>query len=51
MGNLLYFIAVILLIGWAIGYFAFSVGGIIHVLLIIAVFAIVFRLIRSGKII
>jgi hypothetical protein len=50
MGNLLYVIAVILLIAWAIGFFAFSVGGIIHVLLIIAVIAILFRIISGRKI-
>jgi hypothetical protein len=50
MGNLLYIIAVILLIAWAIGFFAFSAGGIIHVLLIIAVIAILFRIISGRKI-
>ena len=47
MGNLLYIIAVILVIGWAIGFFAFSVGSIIHVLLLLAVIAILFRIIRG----
>jgi Ca2+-dependent lipid-binding protein len=51
MGNLLYFIAVILLIGWAIGYIGFSQGGLIHVLLIIAVIAILFRVIQGKRII
>jgi Family of unknown function (DUF5670) len=50
MGNLLYVIAVILIIAWAIGFFAFSAGGIIHVLLIIAVIAILFRIISGRKI-
>jgi len=48
MGNLLYIIAIILLIGWAVGYFAYSAGDLIHILLIIAVIAVLFRLI-SGK--
>ncbi|CAH0335712.1 hypothetical protein FVB9288_01365 [Flavobacterium sp. CECT 9288] len=48
MSNLLYTIAVILVIFWAIGFFAYSVGSIIHVLLVIAVIAILFRLI-SGR--
>ena len=43
MGNLLYLIAVILVIAWAIGFFAFHVGGIIHVLLVIAVIAFIFK--------
>jgi hypothetical protein len=48
MGNLLYTGAVILLILWAIGYLAFNVGGIIHILLVIAIIAVLFRVI-SGK--
>jgi hypothetical protein len=51
MGSLLYIIAVILLIAWAIGFFAYSVGGIIHILLVIAVIAIIFRLIRGNSIV
>ncbi|MFV8271360.1 lmo0937 family membrane protein [Flavobacterium sp. GT2N3] len=47
MSNLLYTIAVILVIFWAIGFFAFNVGSIIHVLLVIAVIAILFRLIQG----
>ncbi len=47
MGNLLYLIAVILIIGWAIGFFAFQVGGLIHVLLVIAIIAIILRVIRG----
>lgn len=47
MSNLLYIIAVILVIGWALGFFAFHVGGLIHVLLIIALIAIIFQVIRG----
>ncbi len=50
MGNLLYTIAVILIILWAIGYFAYSFGAIIHILLVIAVIAILLRLIQGKKI-
>ena len=39
MGNLLYIIAVILIISWAIGFFGYHAGGIIHVLLVIAIIA------------
>ena len=46
MGNLLYLIAVILIIAWAIGYFAYSAGGIIHILLVIAIIAILLKVIR-----
>lgn len=48
MGNLLYTIAIILLIAWAIGFLGFQAGGIIHLLLVIAVIAFLVRLI-SGR--
>lgn len=48
MSSLLYFIAVILLIGWLVGVFAYSATGLIHVLLVLAVIAVLFRLI-SGR--
>jgi hypothetical protein len=48
MGNILYVIAIILVIGWLLGYFAFHVGGIIHVLLIVALVVVILRVI-SGK--
>jgi len=51
MGNLLYILAVILIIGWAIGFFAFNAGAIIHLLLIIAVIAIILRVIQGRKIV
>jgi hypothetical protein len=48
MGGLLYIIAVILVICWAIGYFGYHAGGIIHVLLVIALIAFLLRVIRSA---
>ena len=51
MENLLYVLAVILIIAWAIGYFAFSVGSMIHVLLVIALIAIILRIIRGRRVI
>ncbi|MGZ5245681.1 MAG: lmo0937 family membrane protein [Flavitalea sp.] len=48
MGNLLYIIAVILIIAWAIGFLGYNAGGIIHILLVIAVIAILLRLIRGS---
>jgi hypothetical protein len=50
MGNLLYIIAIILIIGWAIGFFAYSAGGLIHILLVIALIAIIIRIIQGRKI-
>jgi uncharacterized protein DUF5670 len=48
MGNLLYVIAVILVIAWAIGYFGYAAGGLIHILLVIAVIAVVLKVIRGA---
>lgn len=50
MGRLLYIIAIILVIGWLIGFFGFHAGGIIHVLLVIALIAIILRVIKGGSI-
>jgi hypothetical protein len=49
IGNQFYSTAVILIIYWAIGYLAFNAGILIHVLLVIAVFAIIDRLIQTLK--
>jgi len=46
MGYLLYIIAVILVIAWAIGFFGYHAGGIIHVLLVIAIIVFLLKLIR-----
>jgi hypothetical protein len=49
MGNLLYIIAVILIIAWAIGYLGYNAGGLLHILLVIAVVAVLLRLIRGSR--
>ena len=48
MGNLLYIIAVILVIAWAIGFLGYHAGGIIHVLLVIAVISLILGVIRRA---
>jgi hypothetical protein len=50
MGNLLYYIAVILIIAWAIGFIGYNAGYMIHILLVIAVIAILLRLIRGNPV-
>ena len=45
MRSLLYLIAVIMIIAWALGFFAFSAGYLIHVLLVFAIIAILLRII------
>mgnify|MGYP001411170895 FL=1 len=51
MGNLLYIVAVVLLIAWALGFFVYSLGAVIHILLILAIISILVRIIQTGKII
>jgi len=48
MGNLLYIIAVLLVIGWAIGFFGYHAGNIIHILLVIAIVAVLLKIIRGS---
>jgi len=45
MGNLLYVIAVILVIIWAVGFLGYHAGGIIHILLVIAIIAFLLKVI------
>ncbi len=48
---MLYTIAVILLILWALGFFVVHVGGgLIHLLLVLALIAIVFNLVTGRRI-
>lgn len=50
MGNLLYTVAVILIIIWAIGFLGGMVtGSLIHLLLVIAIIAILIRLIQGKR--
>jgi len=49
MRNLLVVIILILLILWALGFFAFALGASIHFLLVIAVVLLVIELIRGGR--
>jgi len=50
MGNILWTVAVILVIIWAISFLGgFFTGGIIHILLVIAVIAIIYNLLTGRK--
>ena len=49
MGNLLYIVAVVLVIIWAIGFLGYHTGGIIHVLLVIALISVILRLIQGKR--
>ncbi|WPU96707.1 lmo0937 family membrane protein [Mucilaginibacter sabulilitoris] len=48
MRGLLYIIAVILVIGWVFGFFVSHLGGLIHILLVIAVIAVLLGIIRRA---
>ncbi|MBC8988353.1 lmo0937 family membrane protein [Pedobacter gandavensis] len=50
MGNLLYTIAVILVIIWAISFLGgYYTGGIIHILIVIAIIAVILGVIRRAS--
>jgi hypothetical protein len=51
MGNLLYLIAVVLVVIWAISFLGgFYTGGIIHILLVIAVIMIIVKLVNRSAV-
>ncbi len=50
MGNLLYVVAVVLIIAWAIGFLGYQTGSLIHILLVLAVVSILVRVIGNGRI-
>lgn len=48
MKTVLYIVAVVLIIGWILGFFAFHAGNLIHALLVLALISILLTLIRRG---
>ena len=50
MLNLLYYVAVILVIAWLIGFIGYSVGGLLHILLVIAAVAVLLRIILGRRV-
>jgi hypothetical protein len=50
MGNLLYLIAIIMVVAWAVGFFVYGASSLIHVLLVMAFITVLLRLFRiNGK--
>jgi hypothetical protein len=50
MGNLLYIVAVVLIIIWGIGFLGYHAGGsLIHILLVIALISVILRVIQGNK--
>jgi predicted ferric reductase len=50
MRNLLYVVAVLLIIFWAIGFIGYNAHQLIHILLVIAVIAVLLRVIGGRRI-
>lgn len=50
MGNLLYILAFVLLVVWAIASFGFQAGGTVHLLIPLAIIAILFRVLKQRPI-
>jgi hypothetical protein len=50
MRSILYVIAVVLLIGWLLGFFVYSATGIIHILLVLAIVSLLLAVIRRGDV-
>ena len=51
MGNLLWLIIVVLVILWLLGYVAFPFGGnLIHILLVIALVLVIYRLATGRRV-
>lgn len=49
---MLYTVAVVLVVLWALGFLAFHVGGgLIHLLLVIAVIAVLLRVIQGRRVV
>lgn len=49
MGNILYIIAVILVIAWLIGFLGYAAGGLVHVLLVLAIIAVLVNVIGGNR--
>jgi hypothetical protein len=49
MTNLLYIIAVFLVILWLVGFVGYNAGGLIHVLLVIAIIVVLLRVIQGRR--
>jgi hypothetical protein len=48
MRSLLYIVAVVLIIGWLLGVFYWKAGGIIHILIVLAVISLLLGIIRRA---
>lgn len=49
MRDFLYLLVVLLVIGWVFGAFIYPIGSVIHVVLVVAVILLLFRLIDNNR--
>ena len=49
MSNLLSIVATVLIIAWLMGFAVFHVGGLIHILIILAIIAFLLRIIQGRR--
>ena len=48
---MLWFILIILIIGWALGVFVFNLGSLLHILLVVAVIILIVNLVRGRNVV
>jgi hypothetical protein len=48
--NILYFIALLFIVGWLLGFFVFDGGATIHLLLVVAIILIIMRITQERKV-
>ncbi len=48
MRSLLYIVAIVLIIGWLLGVFYWNAGGIIHILIVLAVISLLLGITRRA---
>ena len=51
MGNILYIIAVILVIGWLVGFVGYNATGLIHILLVLAIITVLINVIQGRRVV
>ena len=49
MKNSLYVLAIILVVAWIIGFYSTGIGDIIHILLVMAIIAVIIRVFNDEK--
>lgn len=51
MGNILYILIAILVIAWLVGFVGYHQGGIIHLLLVVAIIIVIVRLLQGRRVV